>query len=407
MRKTNDPSAPKPSRFGRNRGEVRMPTSEAPDQLAFPQAAVSPDEAARIAASLAPSAPTPRRFGRPDKAPGATPATPDTAAFPDAARAPAEAYEERGTPVAQNQLAFPQAALSPQEARKIAADLQPRPQDKIEQVWVQPARVRTRNRVLALTVGAGLVVVVIFFFSPLNPRHWTPETPEETTARHAREVAAQAAYPVKPSSAANTSVKPAPSAVASTLPVAAQVDQLMKEADNQQLAPEGYEDAIQSYRRALLLLDKNTVADTPLRRIVHYRIATLLNNSNHFLEAADEYRATAALGQPDADLQNSLGVALFDSGQSDQIAPAAQAFREALRINPNLVAAWTNLAAVQERTGDVAGANKSRKNAERLSGVTPASTGAFMSGGATDPGLAPPPPTGINGVTGIPMSVPR
>ena len=87
------------------------------------------------------------------------------------------------------------------------------------------------------------------------------------------------------------------------------------------------------------------------------------------MEAGDLDGAKASLlklteMQPDnADARFNLGNALFNKGE---YAPAAEAYREAIRLNPNLAHAHYNLGMTLLRLNDQGAADKQFREATRI-----------------------------------------
>ena len=74
---------------------------------------------------------------------------------------------------------------------------------------------------------------------------------------------------------------------------------------------------------------------------VHERRAHLLNGSGQPAAAAQAFRAAIAAGRRDADTYNSLGIALFRTGD---VAGARSSFERALVLQPDHQDALANVA---------------------------------------------------------------
>ena len=75
--------------------------------------------------------------------------------------------------------------------------------------------------------------------------------------------------------------------------------------------------------------------------------------ANRFAEAQAAYQEALALAPGDAECENGLGSALFKQGKPDE---AVLHFKAAIQAAPDLKPAWFNLAYVQRKVGDYAGA---------------------------------------------------
>lgn len=104
------------------------------------------------------------------------------------------------------------------------------------------------------------------------------------------------------------------------------------------------EKAIQRYERAVQLNPQ----DAP-----HREFAELLMKQGRTMAAAEEYQAAIPKDPNDADLRNTLGVALVHLRKFPQ---AQAAFEDALRLNPRLVQAEVNLGNVLGTQGQDAAA---------------------------------------------------
>ena len=71
----------------------------------------------------------------------------------------------------------------------------------------------------------------------------------------------------------------------------------------------------------------------------------------------------------DAEAHNNLGIALASAGR---MAEAAEAFREAVRLDPAGVLAHRNLGIALEELGDADGAQRHYAEAQRLETAAPA-----------------------------------
>jgi Flp pilus assembly protein TadD len=127
-----------------------------------------------------------------------------------------------------------------------------------------------------------------------------------------------------------------------------------------------YENAIENYRRAILLAEVETVTDNFLAKI-HFNIGVCLYNLKQTTEAAEEFteaiklsrrsyqKAFYALGMAQSDLKNWR--------------EAADAFREAINLKKKDGEAWFDLGLVLLEEKDFESAEKAFRNAIKFKSI--------------------------------------
>jgi Flp pilus assembly protein TadD len=158
------------------------------------------------------------------------------------------------------------------------------------------------------------------------------------------------------------------SIVVSALSVSAQtplVNQIFDEG-TQTARAGNYENAIENYRRAILLAEVETVTDDFLAKI-HFNIGVCLYNLKQTAEAVEEFteaiklsrlsyqKAFYALGMAQSDLKNWR--------------KAADAFREAVNLKKNDGEAWFDLGLVLLEEKDFESAEKAFRNAIKFKSI--------------------------------------